>query len=209
MTDELTPAEAEAKDIAAEASKEGNFNFLARLAGRDYPTEEVEIYIDERAGHLIQKLEEQASITKDGEQANVIHEQIKFQREKAKNSRYVIHLEGISVEDYDAIVDAATELFPVETKETRNPLTFAPESVVLDSPEREQYFRTALWAKNIRKVVGPDGGADENISQEWVAFFMGHAPIAALAKVNEAVEKLRMVSDWMDRIQTDDFLAKS
>lgn len=209
MTEELSPLEAETKAIATEASKEGNFNFLDRLAGRDYPTETVEIYIDESAGYLIQKLEAQAADTKDPDQADIIHAQIEFQREKAKNSRYVVHLEGISVEDYDALVDKSVELFPVQTKETRNPLTYAPESVVIENPEREQYFRTALWAKFIRKVVGPDGGADTNISQEWVAFFMGHVPIAALVKVNEAVEKLRMVTDWMDHVQTDDFLAKS
>lgn len=209
MTNELTPEEAEAKAVAVEASKEGNFNFLDRLAGRDYPTEEVEIYIDEAAGHRIQTLEERASNEKDGKQADLIHEQIKFEKAKAEKSRYVIHLEGISVEDYDALIDEAVAQFPVEYTESRNPLTYAPEKAAVENQDREQFFRTALWAKFIRKVVGPDGGSDSNITPEWVAYFMGHAPIAATAKVAVAVEKLRMISDWMDRIQGDDFFPKS
>lgn len=205
----MTDLNEEAKAIATEASKEENFNFLDRLAGREYPTEEVEIYIDERAGYLIQKLEQQAANERDPEQADILHKQIEHNREKAAASRYIIHLESIPVEEYDACVDKAMEEFPLEYSESRNPLTFAPEKVVKENPDREQFFRTLLWSKFIRKVVGPNGGEDSNITAEWCAYFMAHAPIVASVKVHDAVEKLRMVSDWMDRIQTDDFFPKS
>jgi hypothetical protein len=33
----------DAKAVATEASAEGKFSFLDRLAGRDYPTEDVEV----------------------------------------------------------------------------------------------------------------------------------------------------------------------
>jgi len=201
--------DAEAKAIATEASTEENFNFLDRLAGRNYPTEDVEIYLDEAAGYLIQKLEVDASNTKDGEQADLIHKQIEYQREKAAKSRYVIHMEGISSEEYDACVDAATEQFPIETKDSRNPLTMAPESQVIENPDRDQYFRTLLWSKFIRKVTGPGGGVDSNITPEWVAVFANRAPITAVVKVSNTVDNLRMITDWMDRIQTDDFFPKS
>jgi hypothetical protein len=181
---------------------------MDRLAGRDYPTDEVEIYIDEAAAYRIEKLEEQASNATGGEQANIIHEQIAHQRAKAAASRYVIHLEGISSEQYDACVDAASEQFPVKTETTRNPLTFAPETVVLEDADRDQFFRTLLWSKFIRKVTGPGGGVDSNITPEWIAYFMSHAPIVAVVKVSAAIDKLRMITDWMDRIQTDDFFPK-
>jgi hypothetical protein len=210
MTDEnVTDITERTKERAQSELVEGKFNFLDFLTGREYPTEDVEIYLDERAGYLIHKLEQEAARTTDGEQANIIHEQIAFQREKAQKSRFVLHLEGISVEEYDKVVDLVTEAFPVEYTESRNPLTFGLERTPKESPDREQMFRTHLWAKFIRTVTGPNGGVDDDISPEWVAVFMNHAPLIALGRVEAAVQELRMTSDWMDALTTEDFLAKS
>lgn len=204
---EIINLEEKAKGKAEEASTEATFSFLDRLLNRNYPTEEVVVYLDEAAGYRIQRLEaEQARAN--GEQANVIQKQLDFQHEKAAASRYIVHLEGISVEEYDATIDAAQAEYPLEFEEKRNPLTFATERFAVESPQREQFFRTLLWSKFIRKVVGPDGSVDSNITPDWVAAFIAHAPVIAQLRVAQAVELLRMTTDWMDTLQDDDFLAK-
>lgn len=205
-TEELS---AEAKAVAEEHSKQGTFNFLDRLANRNYPTEDVEIYLDERTGHQIEKLSQDLILQKDPEQREVIEKQIAHLSEKARASRYIVHLEGISTESYDSIVDAANEAYPLKYNEYHNPLTAQREREVIPDVNREQYFRTHLWAAFIKSFEDADGNIDDRISPEFVAYFLKVAPIAAQVRVGTAVEKLRMVTNWMDQIQGEDFLAKS
>lgn len=199
----------EAKARAVEAGKPGTFSFVDRLAGRSYPSEDVVIYLDEAAGHKIETLLEDRANQKDGEQVNLIDKQIDALREKAAHSRFVVTVQGISNEDYDAVVDAARDEFPYEYRESRHPLTMALQREIIDNPDREQYFRTHSWAKFIRKVVAPDGSVDENITPEWVGVLFNHAPLMALAKIGMAIDRVRMTVEWMDRLQDEDFLAKS
>lgn len=205
MTDIDETAEAKAR----EASTPGTFSFIDRVVNRDYPTDTVEIYLNENAGLRILKLEQDRAVATDGEQANLIEKQIEAWREKAKDSRYIFHLEGISSEVYDSVVDAATENFPLEYNEFRNPLTQALVREVKDNPDREVYFRTHLWAKFIRKVEDSEGNVDDNITAEWIAVFANNAPLMAQVKIQASVDLLRMTTDWMDHIQDEDFLAKS
>lgn len=199
----------QAKAIAAEYTTEENFNFMDVLASRELPTEEVEIFLDEAAGMRIQKLTESLENTRDPDQLKVIEEQIDFQREKARRSRFVVHMRAITSDRYDEIIDAAAEEFPYEYKESRHPLTMAPIREIIPNEDRNTYFRTHYWASVIEKVVGPGGGEDANITPEWVGVLLAKAPLVALARIGIAAENLRMVGDWMDRLQTDDFLAKS
>ena len=202
-------AEDIARATAEEHSKPGKFNFLDRLASRNYPTEDVVIFLDEAAGHRIEKLATDLSNTSDSDQAAIIEKQIDALAEKARESRYVVHLRGISVEAYDATVDEATAMYPLEYRETRHPLTMELERYPVESEGREIYFRTHLWAKYIESVEAPDGSVDDNISPQWVAAFLNHSPIVAQARIKNGIEQLRMVTGWMDQIQGEDFLAKS
>lgn len=205
----MTENEDTARTIAEEQSKPGTFSFLDRLNGRNYPTEDVEIYLDEAAGHRIQKLQLDRIACTDPEQALVIDEQIQHWREKARESRYVMHLEGISTEDYDATVDMAQAEYPIEWRESRNPLTMATERIPVENEDRDQLFRTHLWSKFIRSVEDSSGNVDANITPEFVAVVLGQAPLVAQGKIHEAIQELRMVTNWMDDIQGEDFLAKS
>ena len=200
---------ADAKAIAEEASKQGNFSFIDRLSNRNYATEDVTVFLDERAGSIVQKLTEDLLLQKDPEQREIIEKQIAYQSEKARESRYILHLEGVSVETYDACVDLAQDQYPLEYSEHRNPLTAKLEREVVENDDRELLFRTHLWAAFIRSVEDADGNLDENISPEFVAVFLKLAPIAAQVEVGAAVQRLRMVSDWMDKIQGEDFFPKS
>lgn len=198
-----------ARSIAEEHSKQGSFNFLDRLNNRNYPTEDVEIYLDEKAGHEIEKLQEKIVLATKPEIGEALQAEIDEIREQAKASRYIVHMQGISVELYDEIVDKSQEMYPLEHREYRDPLTAKLIREVVDNDDREQYFRTHLWAEFVRSVEDIDGNVDDNITPEFMAVFIGHAPIAAQVKVAAAVQSLRMVTAWMDEIQGEDFLAKS
>lgn len=208
-TIDMEAMDAAAKARAEEQSQPGTFSFVDRLTNRNYPTEEVVVFLDERAGHLIEKLNEDLLMQKDPEQRELIEKQIAYHSEKARSSRYTVKLEGISVEAYDAIVDAAKEQFPYEYREFRNPITQRLEREVIESEDREQFFRTHLWSAFMRSIEDADGNVDENTTPEFVGIFLGLAPIAAQATVGMAVDRLRMVSDWMDKIQGEDFFPKS
>lgn len=224
MGENITDISERAKAVATEASKQGNFNFLDRLTGRNYPTEEVAVYLDEAAGYALEKVEDEltnararAKLFKDSKEvlAEITKEILKLEeqrdaiREAAQASRFVFHLEGISTGDYDKVVDAARDAHPYEYRESRNPLTFALEREVIGTDERDVYFRTHLWAKFIRRVVDPDGNEDANISPAWVAQVLDLLPTVGQVKIQEAVDALRMTTSWMDNIQGEDFLAKS
>lgn len=213
MTD-IETMQASARTIAEEASKPGKFNFLDRVTGRNYPTDEVEVYLDEAAGHRMERLRDQIISTPTANEEGVklrleLEEQLEIERAAAAASRYVFHIEGIPVDEYDAVVIEAQKLYPLEYIESRNPLTMALERQPKESEDREQYFRVHIWAKYIRKIVDPDGNFDDNITPETVAVMQNHMPLVGIARVQLAIERLRMVSDWMDQIQGEDFLAKS
>ena len=194
--------------VAVEQGKQGKFNFLDRLNGRNYPTETVEIFLDEEAGLAAMELQEAIAHEADGEKVNAMQAELEALGAKLAESKYTLSLRGISTEEYDATVDAAREAHPVEFRDVMNPLTFAREREVVESEAREQLFRNLLWAKYIESVTDHEGNVDDDITPELVAVFCLRAPIMAPIKVSEAVEKLRMTTAWMDELQGADFFPK-
>lgn len=206
MTSENTPEE-----VAQENSKPGKFSFIDRLVGRSYPTKDVEIYLDEKAGHRIQELLVERDQVGAGDVKSLerIDADLAAWRKKAADSRYIIHMEGISVEEYDKVGDAAREQFPIEYNESRHPLTMELERTAVENDDRDTYFRTQLWSKFIRSVEDPMGAIDSDITPQFVAVMSGALPLVAMVRIQLALEELRMTTDWMDAIQDEDFLAKS
>lgn len=215
-----------AKAAATDASKKGTFSFLDRVTGRNYPTDEVAIYLDEAAGYRIGEIEAelvdarelQSKLVKTTDKAAKaevtkeiakLEEQLVANKAEAEKSRFVFHLQGISTEAYDKLVDMAQAEFPLEYRETRNPLTFALEREVIDNEQREIYFRTLLWSAFIQRVVDGEGNEDADITQVWVARVMGLIPVIGQIKIQQGIEKLRMTTNWMDQIQGEDFFPKS
>ena len=209
MGDNITDISEVARQKAEAASKAGSFNFLDRLANRNYPTEDVQVYLDEAAGYRVQALAAEIADEADDERLEQLEADLRLAQGEMLASRFVFHLEGISSDEYDDVVDAAREQFPIEYTETRNPLTFALERTPVENEERETFFRAHLWAKFIRSVEAPGGEVDDNITPAWCAQVQGLLPIMGALKIQTAIETLRMTTDWMDRIQDENFLAKS
>lgn len=210
------------QNTAIEASKEETFSFLDRLTGRNYPTEEVVVYLDEAGAHkrnkLVAEIEKQtyllkaddkAEATKRGRKITLLQKRVDEIESEIKGSRVVFHLEGIPSEEYDAIVDESVEEFPIEYTESRNPISMALERTPKENPDRDVFFRTRLWAAFVRKVSDATGAADHTRTPEYMGRVMGVLPIVGVAHVQMAIESLRMTTDWMDQIQDDDFFPKS
>lgn len=200
-----------AHEVAEEHSKPGKFNFIERVESRNYPTLDVEIYLDEKAGHRIQQLLQEREYLRpdDTEALEANDSDLALWRKKAAESRYIVHMEGISTEKYDEIVELAQEQYPLEYRERQNPLTFKIEREVIESDERETLFRTHLWSAFIRSIEDTSGNVDDNITPEFVAMMNKGLPLVAQARIADGVDELRMITAWMDNIQDADFLAKS
>lgn len=201
---------AESKTIAEANSKPGTFSLLDRLQGRSYPKETVDVYLDEEAGYEIQKLEQEIARTApDDGKIPELEAKLAELQEQAQASRLTFHLEGISSEEYDSVVEESLELFPVEYHESRNPLTMALERTPKENEDRETYFRIHLWAKFIRRVEDAEGDVDSDITPALIAQVHGLLPLAGMVRLSATVDKLKMVTNWMDEIQGADFLVKS
>lgn len=219
----MTDIDETTREDAVEASTQGKFNFLDRLASRNYPSDKVEVYLDENAGYMLDKLtteiesiettlkiatDEDSVAAATSELEDKIAEREKLVAEMS-NSKFTFCISGISTEAYDKIVTEAQLQFPLEYEKTRHPLTFAAERELIPNEMREIYFRTHLWAAFIDSVSDPDGNVDTDITPAWVARVLQMLPIAGQVKIGAAVNKLRMTTDWMDAIQGEDFFPKS
>jgi hypothetical protein len=195
------------EELAQAVSKPGVFSFTERLKGRNYPQETVIICLDERAGYEIYKLEQKLSRLTDKEGVKAAEAEIARLREVVKAEIYTVHMEGISPEDYDALVDQAVAQFPYEYNEVENPFTGAKIQEVVTNDARDEYFRKLKWNAFIRKIEDHDGNI--NIPDfETIDAFTKQAPLMAQSAVLDAVDKLRMATDWMNYIQDEDFLVK-
>lgn len=200
----------EAREMAEAHSKQGTFSFIDRLQGRNYPTEELEIFLDEAEGKIILDLKDKLkSVNLTPEEREAVERDITLHSRKAHESRYILKLQGISVEEYDSVVDAAKEAYPYEYTQDRHPLTAEIVRDLIPNDDREQYFRTHLWSKFFQAIVDKSGNVDSNMTPEFVAIFLKLAPVSVQAQVGIAVHKLRMVTNWMDEIQGEDFFPKS
>lgn len=209
------------REAALEASKEGTFSFLDRALGRNYPTDEVVVYLDEAAAYRRNKLAEKimeetyllkgddpAKAKQRGKSITILQNKLDEMDKEISESRVTFHLEGIPSEKYDEIVDLSIEQFPLEYIESRNPITMKLEREPKPNEDRETLFRTHLWSAFVRKITDESGAVDENHSPEYMGRIMGVMPIVGAAHVQRAIENLRMTTDWMDQIQGDDFFQK-
>lgn len=201
-----------AQELAEEVSKPGKFSFIDRLQGRNYPKDDVVVYLDEELGYRL--LDVQRRMEGDDNHTPSIPEMKLLEKEHARlsaalrDSKYTIHLQGISNEDWDAIVDDAAEHFPYEYEETTNPFTGAKTKEVIQSQERSEYFTKMLWLKFIQSIEDSEGNVDSDISLGTISAFRKQAPFSAIARVSETIDKLRMATDWVEYVEDEDFLAK-
>lgn len=195
-----------ARELAKKASEPGAFTFLDRLLGRNYPTDEVVIYLDEAAGYKVSELRRKAKMSADPETAAAIEEQIDALDREVVKSAAIFRLQGMPNEEYDAIIDDIYEQMPAEYEETTNPFTGRKEKTEIHDPKREDLLNTTVWARFLTEIETSEG-TQRGFTEDEAAVMRGKLPIDGVRRVQEVIQKLRMATSWMDQIQDEGFLA--
>lgn len=212
------------EEMVEEAKKPGTFNILDAVKNRAYPTDEVEIFIDEDVAFHVSELNEAIErITKDLDKAGLDKKEVdailkrrdeiieKRQKliDEMGGTKYVFHLKGISEGTRQDLYDKALEKYPMQYEKNRNPFTGEQEKVEVDNVERDRYFTSLLWQSYIVKIVAPDGSIQEGINFDEANELRKIMPLAAITTITEAIEKMRAATALFMLTVNEDFLAKS
>ena len=217
-------AEEEIIEAVEKAKKPGTFKIMDVLQERAFPTEEVEVFLDESSAYLASQIEEKlkdlqkqidksASSTDALKELNERYEETLAEKEKLVEqiggSRYVFHLTGISEGQREDLYGKALEKFPMQYETDRSPFTGESEKKEIKSEERDAYFTNLLWQHYVTKIVDPEGDVQEGINYDEAVELRRLLPISATSQINNAIEKLRTTTAVFLMSVNEDFLAKS
>ena len=211
------------EDMVEAAKAPGKFSIVEALRDRAYPTDVVEVFLDESLAFIAADIE--SAIKKLGEKMDkqsdkkeleaLLKKQEEFLNKKDKlveemgGARYVFHLQGISEGVREDLWRKSTERYPVKHENDRNPLTGKVERTEIESPERDKLFTSLLWESHIKKIVDPSGNEQEGITLEEAMELRRALPLASIGKITEAIEKMRAATAVFMMTVDEDFLAKS
>lgn len=204
----MTDVNDEAREIAIEASQPAKFSLLDRLANRNMPTDTVTIYLDEDAAYHRQLAKEEIAVTMDGDKLSELEQKIVDLTERIKESKVELKLRAIDSNRYEQLLAEVEEIYPAKTEITTNPLTGQRTISPKSDPEREEYF-DQLYLAEIIVQAEAYGEIDDDINVNWVKEFYKLAPLDGIRRLVATAFKMRMVGQWMEEIETEDFSPKS
>lgn len=216
--------EKEIIEAVEKAKKPGTFKIMDVLQERSFPTEEVEVYLNEAVAYLaaqidekIEAIDKKMAKLEEGspdlkklskERASILEEKEKA-LDEIDDSSFTFHLTGISEGKREDLYALCLKEYPMEYETERNVFTAQSEKKEIDNPDRDRYFTTLLWQACISKIVDSDGNEQEGITFDEAAELRRSLPFAATAKITSAVEKLRTATAVFLMTVNEDFLAKS
>lgn len=205
----------QANNLAEEAKAPGVFSILNVLKERAYPKEQVNVYLDEQSAYdasLVQeKIDELLKSADVGNQDAI--DDLSAKRDallgNLEKSKYTFFVTGLSEGLRSDIYDQASEKFPIEYDESKNPFTGEVVKSEIDNKERDRYFTNLLWHSSIEKIVAPDGAVQESVTMEDIVKLRELLPLAGIGAVTQSIEKLRTATAIFMLTVDEDFLAKS
>jgi hypothetical protein len=220
MEEQMSNATVE--EIVEDAKQPGKFNIIAALKERAYPTDVVDVYLDEQTAYIASKVEDEIDELQKEESAGGFildaekAKKLETLKENRKNllselnkSKFKFTLKGISEGKRDELLELAESKHPKEFEEEKNPFTGEVTKTEINNIKLNRLFTDLLWASHITQITAPDGSMQEGISQEDVKELRGMLPLSAIGGITEAIEKIR-ISTAVFMIKVDeDFLAKS
>jgi hypothetical protein len=206
-----------------EAKAPGKFSIVDALRDRAYPTDVVEVFLDESIAFIaadienaIKKIGEKMDKESDKKQNDaLLKKQEEFLEKKDKlvkemgGARYVLHLQGISEGLREDLWKKSVERYPIKHETDRNPLTGRVERTEIESSDRDKFFTNLLWEAHIKKIIDPKGDEQDGITFEEAVELRRALPLASIGKVTEAIEKMRAATAVFMMTVDEDFLAKS
>ena len=215
----------EVEDMVNEAKRPGVFSIIEAVKDRAFPEFSVDIYLDESLAFMISELDETLARLSDSADKNKAfskkeldefekkRDELVANKEKLVSdiggAKYVFHFKGISEGKRQDIYDKAIEKFPISYEKNRNPFTGQLEKEQIENLDRDRFFSDLMWQANIVKIESPDGEVQDGISMEEATELRRNLPAASVAKISEAIEKLRIASAAFMMSINEDFLAKS
>lgn len=202
--------EAEVNELVAEATKPGKFNLLEVIKDRAYPTETVNVYLDEETAYHASVVKEKLDSTDvKSKDYQMLERDLDTLVAKLEESKYVFSIIGISEGKREELYEESIKVFPVEYKEDKNPFTGEVTRNELESKERDRLFTNMLWAAHISQVTAPNGDIQGVMSTAEVTQLRDALPLAAVGTINQAIDKIRAATAVFMFTVDEDFLAKS
>ncbi len=215
-------SDATVEKLVEEAKKPGTFNIVSVLKERAYPSDIVNLYLEEQAaydaaeiGERIAEIEEidSASGFQLSEDLKKELEELTAKREslikKIDAQKYLLKITGISEGKRDELLKQALKKFPTEYEEATSPITGEVTKNELPNQERNDFFTELLWLEHITSITAPDGSSQEEFTIEDIREIRSGLPISATGAVTEAIEKIRVSTAVFLMKVDEDFLAKS
>ena len=215
----------EVEDMINEAKSPGVFSIIEAVKDRAFPESSADIYLDESLAFMISELDEalaRMSNQADGKKVFNKKELDEFEKRRDElvakreklvkdigGAKYIFSFKGISEGMRQDIYDKAIEKFPITHEKNRNPFTGQLEKEQIENLDRDRLFSDLMWEANIVKIESPDGDVQNGISFEEATELRRNLPAASVAKISEAIERLRIASAAFMMSINEDFLAKS
>jgi hypothetical protein len=205
MSDEIME---EVQEVVEAAKAPGTFNILNLLRERAYPEYAVTVYIDEAAAFAGGEIDELIASTKDDAEVEKLTDRRDEIIAELKKSAITFHLKGISESRRNDLLKQAKKKYPIEYTRDVNPMSGEMVKDEKPSPERDELFTDFLWQASISKIEDAEGNTQENIGFADVSNMRSMLPLASIARVTEAIEKIRVATAVFMHEVNEDFLPK-
>lgn len=187
------------------------FSFFDVLEERDFPKDEVEIYMDEVSAHELRKVMfELTTVDLDDPRADELHRRAIELEEKREASKYRFHITGVADDTITDLADVANAEFDEKRKEYRS-VTGKIERRLEGDEQRNylRYYNALVLSVHIEQIVRlRDGAVMTAPPVEEIALLVDKAPTSQKAKLQRAIEELRVDSSAFEARVDADFLAK-
>lgn len=173
-------------------------NLADILAGRSFPTETVEIYMDEATAYEISKVNAEIEVAKgDTDDLEARREEL---IKKGAPSRLTIHLRGIPRHDRENIIRTVMDLYP-----QKRDFLGRPEPDI----DADNAFTNLIWTAMIEKIEA-EAGVVEPVGEDDVRLLRDNAPDQALTLISSAIDALTegAKSGFEALAQEHDFLSR-
>lgn len=174
------------------------FDLAEALAGRTYPTDTVNVFLDEHKMYVLSKAlmaasQDPGSVDKENEVSRLM--------EEFRSEAYIVTIRGVDPELVNAIMDELNEEFPLVSD------AFGRFKM---SSERAYAFQRRLWSLYVIEIKDPKGAVISPPTEEHLAMFRNKAPEAAIKAVDDAIETMRAGTEAAYKTTVSDlaFLSK-
>jgi hypothetical protein len=125
-----------------------------------------------------------------------------------RKSIFTFHLVGISEGKREEIFNKSKKKYPIEYDKNQDILRGETKVTEKESPERDSLFTDYLWLEHIESITDEEGNVQEGLRYDDVRTMRTSLPLAAIASINQGVEKLRVSTAIFLTNTAEDFLAK-